>query len=84
VTFAARAVTIAPGAVRRYDAEEWRGAIVWVARGALELECPGGGRARVRRGDLLWLAPLRLSALRNPGPGAAVLVAVARVRGGDR
>jgi glyoxylate utilization-related uncharacterized protein len=84
VTFTVRAVTIAPGGVRRYRADEWAGAIVWVARGALELECPGGRRARFGRGDLLWLAPLALWALRNPGPEAAVLVAVAPARGGDR
>jgi hypothetical protein len=84
VTFTARVVTICPGDARPYDPEEWSGALVGVARGEVELECPGGGRARFGRGDLLWLAPLALSALRNPGPEAVVLVVVAKVGGGDR
>jgi quercetin dioxygenase-like cupin family protein len=83
VSFAARVVTIGPGAARPYDPREWGGALVSVVRGEVELECPGGGRSRFRGGDLLWLAPLTLHALRNPGPEAVVLVAVTRA-GGDR
>jgi hypothetical protein len=32
------------------------------------------------QGDVLWLTGLPLRALRNPGPDAAVLVAISRVR----
>jgi hypothetical protein len=78
VSFTSRVVTIHPGSLRPYDLDEWRGAIVCVARGEVELEGPGGARRRFATGDLLWLAPLALRALRNPGREDAVLVAVSR------
>lgn len=78
MTLDARVVRIAPGAVRPYDADEWSGALVWVARGRLELECAGGARSGFRNGALLWLARLGVAALRNPGSEPLVLVAVTR------
>jgi uncharacterized cupin superfamily protein len=78
-----RTVVVAPGHPRPYDAAEWRGALVLVVRGEIELEAEGGERRRFRRGDVLALAglPLPLRALRNPGRDTAVLVAVSRRAG---
>ena len=76
--FLRREVVLAPGAVRPYVEEEWRGALVVVERGDLELECTRGGRRSFACGAVLWLAGLPLAALRTAGPGPTVLVAVSR------
>jgi hypothetical protein len=76
--FCARAVTIAPGDVRLYEAAEWRDAIVSVERGELELECVSGACQHFERGSLLWLCDLPLRALRSTGPDSLLLVAVSR------
>jgi uncharacterized protein len=76
--FCARAVTIAPGDARPYDAVEWCDAIVSVERGELELECVSGACQRFERGSLLWLCDLPLRALRSTGPDPLLLVAVCR------
>jgi len=73
-------VTIPPGAERSFDQEEWRDALVILARGEIELESIDGGCLRLRRGAVLWLAGLSLRALRNPGAGVSSLVAVSRRR----
>jgi predicted enzyme related to lactoylglutathione lyase len=76
--FCARAVTIAPGDERPYDAAEWCDAIVSVERGELELECVSGACQRFERGSLLWLCDLPLRALRSTGRDPLLLVAVSR------
>lgn len=73
-----RGLLIEPGGARPYRDDEWRGALVVVELGVLELECANGGRRRFRRGDVLFLAGLPLVALRNPGPSPTLLVAVMR------
>jgi hypothetical protein len=78
MSFAVTAVTIPPGGEHPYDELEWRDALVVLARGELELESIDGGRLRLRRGAVLWLAGLSLRALRNPGAGVARLVAISR------
>ena len=77
-SFDVRVVVVGPGCVRPYDADEWRGALVVIDRGAIELESLAGGRRRLRRGAVLWLAGLSLRAIRNPGDEPAVLAAVSR------
>jgi predicted enzyme related to lactoylglutathione lyase len=77
-TFCVRAVTIAPGDERPYDAAEWCDAIVSVERGELELECVSGARRRFGRGSLIWLCDLPLRALRSTGSDPVLLVAVSR------
>ena len=79
--FRARAVTLPPGGTRPYDEADWRGALVVVSRGEVELECLGGARRRVARGDVLWLTGLPLRALHARGPGPAVLLAISRRAG---
>jgi quercetin dioxygenase-like cupin family protein len=76
--FEVRAVGVEPGARRIYDEAEWSDALVLVRRGEIELECLGGTRQLLRRGDLVWLAGLPLRALHNHGREPAVLVAISR------
>jgi hypothetical protein len=76
--FDVRVVELPPGGERPYDGAEWAGALVIVHRGELELDCHDGDRPRFTGGAVLWLGGLPVRALRNPGPGPAVLVAVSR------
>ena len=76
--FRARAVPVAPGSERAYVEAEWRGALVLVERGEVELQCVGGGSASFRRGDVLWFTGLPVRAVYNRGAETAVLVAVSR------
>jgi hypothetical protein len=76
--FAMRVAVVGPGGSRAYDEAEWRDAIVVVEYGEIVLESRGGDSYRFGRGAVLWLEGLSLLALRNPGPEAAVLVAVSR------
>ena len=75
--FDARAVVLAPGEARPYEAAEWEGALVVVEQGEIELRCAGGDR-RLGPGAVLWLDGLGLRALRNPGAEPTLLVAVSR------
>ena len=76
--FARRRITLAPRAELAFDAAAWADAIVRVERGTLELVGAPGVRRRFCAGAVLALAPLGLSALRNPGPEPVVLLAVTR------
>ena len=78
--FELRAISLAPGAERAYDAEEWRDALVVVERGEIELEPIAGGRTHLGPGAVLWLFGLPLRALHNRGTEPAIVVAVARRR----
>jgi hypothetical protein len=78
--FERRAVVVAPGEVRPYDAAEWRGAIVTVEHGAIEAQpADGGAPVRFVRGDVLALDGRDLRVLRNSGPRVAELSVVRRV-----
>ena len=74
--FEIRAIIIDPGRERAFDDADWRGALVSVERGQIELVLRSGGSWRFARGDLVWLGGLPLRVLHNPGPEPAVLVAV--------
>lgn len=76
--FCVRKIVVPPGGERAYRPAEWEGALVLVESGAIELETPGGSCGRFVRGDLLWLAGLRLRSLRNNGRLPAVLSATSR------
>jgi hypothetical protein len=69
--FERRIVSLPPGCALE---EDWRDALVLVARGEIEL-----GGERFGRGSMLSLAGLRLRALHNPGAEPAELVAVRRL-----
>lgn len=76
--FERRVLVLAPGQAWHYDELEWRGALVVVEHGLIELECLNGSRYCFRHGSMLWLEHLPLRALHNPGRAQAVLVAVVR------
>ena len=63
-----------------YDEEEWRGALVTVESGEVELEMLCGRSAFFQEGDVLWFQGLPLASLRNRGDEPAVLVAATRNR----
>ena len=60
------------------DDRTWRGAIVVIAAGEVELCLDDGSRGRFTTGSVLWFDGLPLRALRNPGDAPATVVAVAR------
>jgi hypothetical protein len=71
-------VVVEPGTARPYDSAEWRGAIVVVEGGEIDLVWREGRRTRLTSGAVGFLADLPLRELRNPGAVPVVLVAVAR------
>jgi hypothetical protein len=73
-----RVLLVAPGGERAFDPAEWRGALVVVEHGEIELVTEAGERARFARGDVLVLSGLPLRALRNRGAETAVLVSLVR------
>lgn len=77
-------IVIAPGSQRPYAAHEWHEALVTVEYGELDLEFASGARWRLPRGAVLWLAPLSLRALHNPGTEPALLIAISRLRHANR
>ena len=75
-----RSVALEPGRTLAYDEEQWRGALVTVESGELELEMLCGRSAFFQEGDVLWLQDLPLASLRNRGHEPTVLVAATRTR----
>lgn len=61
-----------------YDESDWRDALVTVEHGEIVLETPSGRAWCFGQGDVLWLAGLPLSALRNRGDEPALLIATSR------
>ena len=76
--FELRQLVLAPGATRAYDAAEWRGALVVVEEGAVELECTRGGRRRFLTGAVMYLGGIPLRSIHNADAQPAVLVTVTR------
>lgn len=76
--FDRRVVVLPPGQRLAYSADEWRDALVSIDRGAILLECDTHAVRRFRRGDLLCLDGMGLTAIYNPGPEVAVLTATSR------
>jgi hypothetical protein len=77
--YRARKVAIPAGAERAYLPAEWRGALVAVEVGEVELVSIHGLRRRFRTGALLSLDGLHLRCLANPGPDTALLAAAWRL-----
>ncbi|SDE85309.1 hypothetical protein [Pseudonocardia oroxyli] len=78
--FDRRRITIEAGTSRPHDEDEWRGVLVLVEAGEIELRCALGGRRRFRAGAVLWFSGLDLREVHNPGVDRAVVVAVSRTR----
>ncbi|ANY07349.1 hypothetical protein [Pseudonocardia sp. HH130630-07] len=76
--FRTRTVTLAPGRSRPHDEDEWRGAIVVVDQGRIELRCSAGGKRTFGAGSVLWFTGLDLVLVHNPGPADAVFRGITR------
>lgn len=76
--FQRRVVVLEPLIRKPYRRSDWLDAVVLVDSGVIQLELVGQARRTFRRGDVLWLGGLGLSAIYNPGPEIAVLIAVWR------
>ena len=77
-SFSVRRIVLAPGEERAYDDAEWRGALVAVQAGAVEVVTRSRASASFARGDILCLGGLSVRTLRNGGVEPAVLLAVSR------
>jgi hypothetical protein len=75
-----RTIRVAPGDSLPFEEAEWRGALVTVESGELELVMACGRSCFFQPGDLLWLQGLPLASLRNRGDEPTVLVAASRNR----
>ena len=73
-------MALEPGRTLAYEEGEWRGALITVESGELELEMLCGRSAFFQKGDVLWLQDLPLASLKNRGAEPAVLVAASRNR----
>jgi hypothetical protein len=76
--FRRRTIHVPEGAELPYAAEEWKGALVVLKEGEIEVECTRGTRMRFLAGDVLWLAGMPLRSFRSLGPGPALVVAISR------
>ncbi len=76
--FHRREVTVAAGTRLEFVDAAWRGALVLVERGEVDLCCSRGGSRRFGAGAILFFDGLDLVALRNPGLVDTVLVALWR------
>jgi len=73
-------VALEPGGELAYHEQDWRGALITVESGELELEMTCGRSCFFAQGDLLWFQGLPLASLRNRGDEPAMLVAASRHR----
>jgi hypothetical protein len=76
--FLRRETTVPAGARLEFVTDDWRGAMVLVEHGEIDLCCSRGGSRRFGTGAVLFLDGLGLVALRNPGPVDTLLVALSR------
>ena len=76
--FAWRRIEIGAGESRPHVEEEWRGVLVLVEVGEIELRCVLGGRQRFGAGSVLWFTGLDLREVHNPGIAPAVIIGVTR------
>ena len=81
--FDVRRIVLVPGEERPCAEAEWRGAIVAVQRGGVDVVTRRGASASFRRGDILCLNGFSVRVLRNRGAEPAVLLAVSRPRGDE-
>jgi hypothetical protein len=71
-------VVLPAGCTHRFEPDQWRGALIVVERGAIELELRCGRRVPCAQGYIGTLSGLTLVALHNPGGRPAVISAVSR------
>ena len=76
--FRIREFVVPPGAEHSYIRDQWRGALVVVEKGSVEIESIGGVRRCFHTGDVLFFDGLRIRCLRNREALPAVLTAASR------
>ena len=80
-SFRTRTVRLPPGGSRPNHEDEWRGALVVVDAGVIELRCAAGGSRRFGAGSVLWFTGLDLVLVCNPGEQDAVFRGITRATG---
>lgn len=73
-------MALEPGGSLAYREEAWRGALVTVESGEVELRMTCGRSCFFKEGDLLWLQGLPLASLHNRGDEPTLLIAASRKR----
>jgi hypothetical protein len=73
-------VVLAPGCTHPFDPGDWRGALIVVERGTIELELRNGRRVSCTQGYVGTLSGLKLRALHNRSDRTAVITGVSRSR----
>ncbi len=76
--FVRRVTELAPGGSLGFDPADWRGAVVVVREGVVELRLRSGVHHRLAAREVLWLAGLDVHEVHNPGLVVATLVSVRR------
>ena len=71
-------LVLPPGCTHPFDPGQWRGALIVVERGAIELELRSGRRVPWPQSYIGTLSGLTLIALHNPGGRPAVITGVSR------
>ena len=71
-------MSLAPGDAVAYHERDWRGVLVTVEQGEVDLEMSCGRHFYFEEGDMLWLQNLPLVAIRNRRSEPTVLVATSR------
>ncbi|SHL03118.1 hypothetical protein SAMN05443637_116144 [Pseudonocardia thermophila] len=69
---------LAPGERRGLAEAQWRGVLVLLEHGSVELHCAQGTVLTLRQGAVFCFDGTGVRALHNPGPGPAVLVGWSR------
>lgn len=77
--FEPRRVLLTAGRPLAFEPQRWRGLLVVVERGQLELEWSHAERVRFEVGDMLYLAGLSLLALHAAGAGPTLLLTLRRL-----
>ncbi|HYH59147.1 MAG TPA: hypothetical protein VD790_07990 [Thermoleophilaceae bacterium] len=81
MAFAVRTISVEPGGSLPYEGAEWRDALLVVERGEIAVDTACGLTWHFHKGDLLTLAGMPVSAVRNPGASPALLLATERTEG---
>jgi quercetin dioxygenase-like cupin family protein len=78
--FELRRIELAPGAVLSFRPADWRGCLVVVESGGIELETIDGPRARFAAGSVLGFEHIPIRQIRGCASELAIVSVVRRVR----
>jgi hypothetical protein len=76
--FARRTIRLAPGEDMQFAPTWWRGTLVVIRTGCLEVTWSSGSSQRFDDGDVLWLDGLPVRLLGNPGRTETLLIGLRR------